>query len=237
MGTISLGTTLGALGSLIGFPGALAAVFFFHAELIDLVTRPDVTAKLREITFRCAYRFKPGPLFEAYQKDSSMFGKICRTAPLGVSFSYVIHNEDAIERSLQGLRVLVDTPELGQQDLAFAFDVEHVVRGGFDETIQRPWFVRRLAPNYSATYEALMLVDTRNESASDIPFATFIQHLQNKPEVFSDASHEFRLYGQVDDSEIELAVCDWKFSGGRIDEFLKRPAEEQYQLTGYCNTL
>ena len=233
---LTLGNTLGAVGSLIGFPGAVVAIYVFHAELVDLVTQPDVTAELREVTLRCDYRFKPGELYTRYASgESGAFGQICREAPLGVSFSYEIRNEDKIERLLRSLRVIVDIPTLGPQDLAFAYDVEHVVRNGHDEAVQRPWFVKRLAPNVATTYEALTLVEPADGMANDIPFGTLIDRIAENEAAFTDTQLRFQLFGQFEESEIELAACTWRFEAERVRQFLDSRPDHQFQLTGYCD--
>ena len=225
---LSLGTTFSALSALIGFPSVLVAVVVFHAELFDLVTRPNVRAELREITLRCAYKL---------QHHESDFGKICRQAPLGVSFSYKIKNDDMIERSLSGLRVVINVPTFGVRDFSFAYDVEHMVRNGRDNVTRRPWFVKRLPSKLTTTYEALLMRDpaTSNDK-KDIDFGDLIENLNSKKNAVVNKSFKFELYGQVEASEIKLAECDWKLEEDNLIKFLDKSSDNQFQITNYCDT-
>ena len=237
IGTLAFGNTLGALGSLVSFPSAIAAVFYFHSELWDLVTTPDVTAKLREITLRCVYKFEDDELHDQYlaRKDGA-FAAICRNAPLGVSFSYELHNKDSIERPLRQLRVVVDIPAMGTHDLAFAYDVEHVIRDGYDEAVRQPWFVKNLPSNVPSTYEALTLVEPAEGTVEEIHFGSFIEKLNAHSDAFADIPSRFQLLGKVGEWDIKLASCTWRFTNDRIQKFLSSKPDDQFQLTGYCDT-
>lgn len=233
---LSLGNTLGALASLIGFPSALFAVYVFQSELVDLFTRPDISVDLREITLRCAYKFKRDEHYESLLKrEKDAFAKICRSSPLGISFSYVIQNEDAIDRELKGIRVEVDIPTFGTQNLGFAYDVEHVVRDGFDSTIRRPWFVKRLTPGVAVTHEALMLVELAEGSLSDIQFGDLLERIRKNEAAFTDKPLSFQLFAQVDGGgEIPLANCTWRFPTEAVHGLIGSEPDNQFQLTGYC---
>ena len=234
-GTLALGDVLGKIVTLVGFPGAVVAIYLFHAELVDLVTAPDVTAELREVTLRCAYKFQRDDRYKRYDKgEEGAFGEICRDAPLATSFSYRLSNHDAINRDLKRLRVEIELPVYGKQDLGFAYDIEHVLQNGFDVTTRRPWAVRRLAPRVTTTLEALAMVEPKDNTSEDIPFGNFVTVLKEKKGLFAGNAFQFSLYGLVGNGEIKLGECKFQFPIERIDKFLDSEPDQQFQLTGYC---
>jgi hypothetical protein len=146
--------SLGPVTTLLSLPGALFAVFLFHAELWGYMTVADVSAELREVSVRCSYNYTKNK-----PDEKNSFSKICQEAPLAISFSYRLENEDSVTRYFAKIRAIVEVPEFGTLNYSFVYDIEHVVQNGWDAVEKRPWFVKSLSPAVTSTYEVELLPD------------------------------------------------------------------------------
>lgn len=228
-GALALGNTFGAILSLISFPSALVALYFYHAELLDLVSEPDLTVVPNNVSIRCFP-------FDRNQRNADGTRKtptqLCQDGPTAVSFKYDVTNNDQIARRIEALRVTIDLPGIGVMELSQAYDQTHMLMNRRDYLVSLPWRFQDFEKGSAQTREAAILPA---DPADDVAFSKFHAAVLAYKARYGDQPIDMDLTVIADGgAALDQVQCSLTFTAARVKEFLDKNEDARVALTGRC---
>lgn len=220
---MSLGNVFGALLSLISFPSALIALYFYHAELIDLITSPDIRVSPDFVSVRC---FPTQPDFlDGYGND-------CQNGPVAISFGYSVENLDRIDRRIEALQGKIELPGLEPMDLKFAYDRDHRLIDQTHRTDDQAWRLKTIPAEAALSFEVVLLPDRGSAFQN---FHLFVDALRSNPLQLTSDPIPLTLEVRTGKDEwLDPITCDLSFTNESVVVFLSKSVDEQVAITGRC---
>ncbi|MCP4097822.1 MAG: hypothetical protein GY748_16430 [Planctomycetaceae bacterium] len=149
------GDISGKLLTLIALPSAIAAVIAYYDEIGDVVTQPDVVARVQSVGIRCALainidRNRPNFLDWA--------NRTCGEEPISAWVDLELHNDDSIDRTIVAIKARLAFPddidlERHEIELTQARTVEDVLQNDFKVDQRSPWQALQLGPGQQIPIE------------------------------------------------------------------------------------
>jgi hypothetical protein len=229
---------VGAFLTLFGLPAAILGAIAFSGEIVDSFTAPDVVAKIETMTLRCFYRFRDQSEYNAYiGGDVQAFVVNCDAAPLAVSFTAEVTNEDRIRRTLTGFSAELSLPLENVADpLAFAltWEVAHEIRGTAETNIRRNWYTVELSPSRTTRHEVWIEPDEPEGRA--LKWDTVRNWLDDPAAPAAGAAVEARVYLHLAGlAERRLvSTCRFRFAPDALERFRALAMVRQLQFTAKC---
>lgn len=222
-GILSLGNIFGALFSLVSFPSALVALYVYHAELLDLVTDPDLRVAPDFVSVRC---FPQQPDFsDGYAND-------CQNGPVAISFGYSVQNLDRIDRRIEALQVTLELPGLKPLDLKFAYDRDHRLIDQTHRTDDQMWRFKTIPKEAALNFEVVLLPDRGTNFQK---FATFVDAIRANHTALTEQPIPMTLEVRTGkDTWLEPVTCKLNFTPESAVIFLAKDPEVQVAITARC---
>lgn len=209
---LALGDVCGKLLTLVGLPGAIAAVALYYSEIGDALSAPTVSAEIQSVSIRCALAMNTALRGQNLQDFANTQ---CGQGATSVVVPVVLRNEDSISRTLVsvgGTLVLPDALELsrGAIVLTQARLVEEVIKSSLREIQLRPWTPLRL----SAGQTLPVTIDLRPfEAENQLPFQTIRDAVTEEPSRLIGARFSVEMFGLFEGLEAQrpLGSCHFEF--------------------------
>ncbi len=166
------GDISGKVLTLIALPSAIAAVIAYYDEFYDVLTEPDVVAKIESVGIRCALAINEDPNTPGLR---DLLNSQCGKAAISTWVGLELHNEDSIDRTIVAIGARVIFPadiEISNRkiELTQARIVEDVLQNDFKVHQLIPWRALQLGPGQEVPIE----IDLRPfASAQQVPFNEF----------------------------------------------------------------
>lgn len=166
------GDISGKVLTLIALPSAIAAAVAYYDEFYDVITEPDVVAKIESVGVRCALAINDDPNTAGLRE---LLNTQCGEAAISTWVGLELHNEDSIGRTIVAIGTLLLFPadiEISNREIELnqARIVEDVLQNDFKVHQLIPWRALQLGPGQEVPIE----IDLRPfASAQQVAFNEF----------------------------------------------------------------
>jgi hypothetical protein len=232
----SAGEVAGAFGALIGLPAVVFGAYAFSGEIYDTFTAPDVSVEVESLTLRCFYRFQDPEQFARFSDgDPEAFVENCDAAPVAVSFTAEITNQDRIRRTVTGFSTALALP-IAAAPVAFTrtWEVAHEIHGAAETNIRRNWYTVELSPSRTTRHE--VWIEQQGPELEALQWGSVRGWLTDPAAPPAGVVVEARIF--LDLAGVAepglVATCRFPLKADALGRFRSLPAVRQLRFTALC---